>query len=501
MSTPDVISTQNMIGSLLTRQGGGLFLEREPLLDVDYQTWLTAARVPEGFKPFTMSIYNKNQDVSLILMINPKDFNTGQTFITSNAYTRVGWVTSAWGRQQMTISLSGTSPGFYVINSEGSGGLSNFNRRGSAGFYNLMAIVGMFKNNGYYFLNNNHATIFKDGYSRVINVMDSIKLEYEGSTYLGSFSTFSMTDTAAMPYRIEYTLEFIVSSIGADLEPIEGHISDGNNNKNNDVTLAVQGDNAHINDKFTLSEEELKSYYSVKDLKYDLSASQSYLRGGGQKGVHKTTNAYSLPKYNTDDFLSKNPKVAAAVIQSAAMMLLTPEQLASIITLESAGTWSPIVDNANSDALGIGQFTHYATETIAPELVRLGYIKNVSECQTSEQLTSLFNTTGNQVALFPLYAKTTMVKGKSLLQRMQEAPTSDERFNIYMIGHFFPKYVGLDLDTAFPQDVQDANPGIRTPRDYINNVKNQMRNINSANWNKVAIDEPKSDGFKFYEYK
>lgn len=496
MASPELESTQSTLEGLLSRQGGGLFLEKAELLDVDYQTWITAVNVPFNFKPFSISIYDSNRNidvVTLVLMINPKDINMGQAYVSSNTYTRVGWVTSIWGRQQMTIAFSGSSPGFYYMSPEGSGGITNFNRRGTAGFANFISLVGLFKNNAYYFLNSNNATIFKDGTSRVINVMDSIKIEYDGSTYLGSFTTFSMTDNAAMPYRIEYNIEFVVSSIGIDLEQLDGHISDGSNSQADAITIEVQGANAHLNEKFGLSEDELNTYYSVDEIKEEIRNEQ-YLRGGGEENVYQASNVSTTATVNTVELLEGSPQTATSVAEASTAMGLTQEQLASIITFESAGTWSPTIGNSRSSALGIGQWTNGAAQAMAKKLVELKLINRESECQSSRDLIRIFDTTDKQVALFPVYAQVTHVPGgRTLYQAMQNAKDSDERFDVYMMGHFYPAYVGKDLDTPFPANVQAANPNIRTPRDYIRRVKKIMANMNNMSRNKLDIvEEPDS---------
>lgn len=504
MATPELNSTRDTIGELLKRQGGGLFLEDQGSLDTDFQTWLTAASVPFDFKPLSISIYDSSQNVSvvtLILMINPKDINIGQMYVANNSYSRVGWITTIWGRQQMTISFSGSSPGFYFMNSDGSGGLTNFNRKASAGFSNLMSLVGLFKNNAYYFLNSNNATIFKDGTSRVINVMDSIRIDYDGSVYLGSFSTFSMTDTAAMPFRIEYNMEFVVSSLGVDLEPIGGHIKKGNNYQADDVTVAVQGANVSLNKVFQLDENELNTYYQVDQVSDDLD-SQITFGSESIPGITETTivgGVTKIRKVNVSEFFTNNPTVYSALADQSSKLGVPIDGLAAEITFESGGSWSATKKNPSkgSTATGLFQVTNIAAEAMAPLLVKQGIIQNKSQCQTSAQWANIFDTPEKQIGQLSTYYQSSYVTGtKTVYQAIQDAPTAEEKYNAALIGILYPSYVGKDLDTPFPAKVQNANPGIRTPRDYIRKVTQIRNGMTNINQNKVSMVETPQESKK-----
>jgi len=266
ISSKVLTNTRNTLSELYARQGGGLFFNTvvDNTLDKDMVNWKVAAKVPSDYKEFSISIYNtkSNLDITkLTLFINPKDLSIGQQQLVSGAYSRKGWVNSAWGNQQATLTASGISSGFYFYTGN-RGGLTNLYRRRSPSFINLIDLMGLFKNNGWYFLDGaSNPTMFKDGTSRVINVMDSIKIEYDGSTYIGSFSTFTLNDDAASPYRMEYSFEFIVSSFGTDLQDIEGHISMNDNYKDGAVHLALQGFNIGFEQTVGLDADELKNYF------------------------------------------------------------------------------------------------------------------------------------------------------------------------------------------------------------------------------------------------
>jgi len=110
-------------------------------------------------------------------------------------------------------------------------------------------------------------SIFKDGTSRVINVMDSLKIEYDGSVYLGSFSTISLNETSENPFRLEYNFEFIVSSFGTDLmgNQIDGHVKKNNNDQSNEVTVAFQGANVRMDQRIGISMTEMDNFFPQQE--------------------------------------------------------------------------------------------------------------------------------------------------------------------------------------------------------------------------------------------
>jgi hypothetical protein len=294
------------LSHLVENTGGSLYftstnnrLNESNNIHFDVNSWLTAAKIPNGYKEFKISVYNtyNNEDiVSLNLFVNPNDFNISQSHVFSDNYTREGWVSVAWGNQQANIQASGTTPGFYLYST----GLTNYNRVRTASFINLLDLIGLFKNNGYYFMDGVETpTIFKDGTSRVINVMDTIKIEYDGSIYLGSFDSFSMEDDAASPYRLNYSFNFIVSSFGTDLQGIDGHISRDSNKNNNTIQTTVQGFNTQFDPQVGMDVEEMKRMFPTTEVditEYDYTDSENRDETDYYSGVNYTReNAYQVP--------------------------------------------------------------------------------------------------------------------------------------------------------------------------------------------------------------
>ena len=272
-----VEDTGNALGGLVRTQGGDFHLyPSQTTYPPSSMTYMYAAHAPKDYVPFVISMYNVEKDevlYPLTLMVNPNDIQYGHVKSMQNAYTRKGWASTYWGWQQRTITASGSSAGFYynpneVVNTaEGlrvrHGGITNYYRRNSLAFANLLALVSYYKRNGAYFLNDiGEQTYWKDGTSRVIHVMDMVMVSYDGTDHIGGFSTFVVNESATMPYRIEYNFEFVVGGIRGDF--FDGHLRKADNDANPKVEVSIQGDDMELTKTTRMDEEQLNQYFKVE---------------------------------------------------------------------------------------------------------------------------------------------------------------------------------------------------------------------------------------------
>ena len=242
---------------------------------------VTTARTPDSAYqlPLTMYILNSDDlnsgslpaDRSFSLLINPSELAYGSTQVISNQYSRNGFINSLWGPGQGTLVGSGFSAAFlgpvYGLDGpsvimdeanmlEGNGTL----KYNSLGYANVMSMVALMRNNGYYQLmsknvkGNNSYLNAQDGdataqvtttlagmarsKSRVIHVMGSVAIDYDGTTYVGAFNTFSIEASVDNPFRFSYSFEFVVTGLLGDR--IDGHICDGSNQETG-VVVGLQG--------------------------------------------------------------------------------------------------------------------------------------------------------------------------------------------------------------------------------------------------------------------
>jgi hypothetical protein len=285
----DPIGTTDALRGLVKMQGGDYHTDpTSTTYPSSSTTYMTAVHTPANYVPFSISMYNVQNDeirYSLDLMVNPSDIQFGHSQAFQNVYTRKGWVSTYWGNQLRTITVSGSSAGFYYNPNQvkstvdglkiHTGGLSNYNRRNSLAFANLFALISFFKRNGAYFLNDvADQTFWKDGTSRVINVMDFVMISYDGTDHLGGFNSFTIDDNALNPYRISYNFDFVVAGLRGD--PFDGHLRKDNNDLNPRVEVSLQGDDMELTKTVRMDENELNKYYKMPKL--SATTGEAYLK-------------------------------------------------------------------------------------------------------------------------------------------------------------------------------------------------------------------------------
>lgn len=284
-------------------QGGDFHLSpKDSAYPSSSVTYMSASRPPTNFVPFVISMFNvETEEASypLNLMVNPSDIQYGNSKSVQSVYTRKGWVSTYWGSQLRTMTVSGSSAGFYYNPSQvisaaqglgiAAGGLSNYSRRSSIGFANLLALVSYYKRNGAYFLEDvSEQTYWKDGTSRVINVMDFVMISYDGTDHVGAFNTFTVNDDSSNPFKIEYNFEFVVAGLRG--EKFDGHLRKANNERNGKVEVSIQGDDMELTKTVQMDAEELNEYFKVPEP----PVSQSY------EYEYTSLEAYDEALYSVD---------------------------------------------------------------------------------------------------------------------------------------------------------------------------------------------------------
>jgi hypothetical protein len=479
---------------MVARQGGGLLFLDNTVYNVDSSEFMSATNYVENIKTFTISIYNQQtntDEVSLTLLINPEDLTIGQSTIAANSYTRRGWVTNLWGKQQTTISGSGSTAGFYVQGE----GLSNFSRRNSLGFINFQTLIALFKNNGYYFhTDQKDNTYFKDS-SRVISVLDQIKIEYDGTSYVGSFSTFSYDDVAEMPYRMTYNIEYVSSGLKGDI--FEGHERMNNNEiLSNKINIGDQWPaRTDLAESIRMSTDELNEHFYNDLLSSDTNLSDRVVTeytgqfdtSTDSKG--RNNNAYTVNNLQDKKSFNQLSESEQAAVQDFANKNNIPLETAkNLFTVESGGTWNGTVYSTYGHARGICQFTNVALKGMKSEIEKkmasgeLTPKVSIYSIENVDDLISTFPTIEQQMILANIYTDVTKApNGQSIKQLLADAKPEDKAA-ILTGGWFYPANMNKP-DEALPEIVRQQNPGITNLRDYTNAV---MRNGAKANTNKTA---------------
>lgn len=129
-----------------------------------------------------------------------------------------------------------------------------------------------------------------------------------------------------------------------------------------------------------------------------------------------------------------------------------PQWLDALINFETAGTYSPTIENRRDpEARGLIQFRNAASRD-------LGF-------RDSADLVQTLDTFHNQMygAVLPY-----------LEMRKKKYGPLDTQHALYM-AVFYPRYITEPPDTLFPEHVREANPGIDTPADYIRFVNRRLK--------------------------
>lgn len=145
-----------------------------------------------------------NNTPPLVLLINPSRFERAYEQGTdSSPKGRYGNIVHNWLERPFSIDCEGVTAGQYAVDAEGSGGLTNVFRVYSLSYANLLSLLMIYKNNGVLFAG--------DESDRGIPVLGmSVFIYYDEHIYIGSFDTFSISDSSDKPYNMSYQFRFNV---------------------------------------------------------------------------------------------------------------------------------------------------------------------------------------------------------------------------------------------------------------------------------------------------
>lgn len=150
------------------------------------------------------SITALNSMPPLILLVNPQEFRRShENTVDFGVKTRVGNIVHTWLEQPIKINSSGISAAQYAMYADNTGGLTNHNRIFSLSYRNLMSLVLMYKSNGmvYDLTGQQLGSIVLAG---------SVFIAFDDHVYIGSFDSFTLTDSADKPHNMSYSFTFTV---------------------------------------------------------------------------------------------------------------------------------------------------------------------------------------------------------------------------------------------------------------------------------------------------
>ena len=137
------------------------------------------------------------------LIVNPRSISISLAKSFSTAFARAGWTVSHNYTEYPTITMVGSTGAFYfqvrLGEVEGPGGITRGWRDWSGAYQNLLDMVGFFKQN---------ATVRKGDDRGTIRRVMEVVLLYEGWTFVGSFQTLTINESAEKPFVLDYNIQF-----------------------------------------------------------------------------------------------------------------------------------------------------------------------------------------------------------------------------------------------------------------------------------------------------
>lgn len=143
------------------------------------------------------------------------------------------------------------------------------------------------------------------------------------------------------------------------------------------------------------------------------------------------------------------------IVDVASRVGSRPEWLDALINFETGGTYSPLIKNPRSSARGLIQVTNTTAQDVFGVSDSLALVSQFSDFESQ-----MYN------VVLPY------------LQQRQKiyhngAPLDTQK-SLYM-AVFYPAYMDDPIDKPFPPSVVKSNPGIHSPRDYIQFVNARIK--------------------------
>ena len=151
----------------------------------------------------------------LRLLVNPQSFKiSSEKIISDGGFTREGPIIEHWGEQQDKIEASGKLAAFMAVDANppiaegptgGGPGLTRVARNYSASYQNFLSLYLLYRNNGGLYTQGLEGNLLTR-----LSLVGSIYIYYDSILYIGSFDSFSITETDTAPYTLEYSFQFTV---------------------------------------------------------------------------------------------------------------------------------------------------------------------------------------------------------------------------------------------------------------------------------------------------
>jgi hypothetical protein len=145
-------------------------------------------------------------DAYYAFLVNPKSLSVDRQVVDVQAQARGGWQLGIWGDDVISISMSGQTAGQYFA-----AGLSDDRSEYSASYANLLALLALYENNGYWFEGENMGSgpLAPDVTRSRIQMHADVVLTVGNFIWYGLFQDLSIVEDANNPYNASFTLSFM----------------------------------------------------------------------------------------------------------------------------------------------------------------------------------------------------------------------------------------------------------------------------------------------------
>lgn len=155
----------------------------------------------------------------LRMLVNPQSFRVGnEKVVQDSSRSRNGPIIEIWGDGQDTIEASGKIGAFYCadiagavgpnLTESGGPGLTRTARVFSASYQNFLSLYQIYRNNAG--INVGDTVDSAAGQKTNLVLSGSIYIYFDHTLYIGSFDSFTITETDTAPYTLEYSFQFTV---------------------------------------------------------------------------------------------------------------------------------------------------------------------------------------------------------------------------------------------------------------------------------------------------
>ena len=149
---------------------------------------------------------NDSNDFIYRFLINPKSISIAHQTTDTHSLTRGGWQFGVWGEDTIDLSITGVTAGQYF-----NPGITDRWSEYSISYRNLMELMNIFENNGYYFEGEpTIPTPYDSDYTRKrIKTHQDVELRTGNFIWKGMFTNMILDMAADNPFLIKFSLGFL----------------------------------------------------------------------------------------------------------------------------------------------------------------------------------------------------------------------------------------------------------------------------------------------------